>query len=211
MKPSHQNADAFNVLYDRYNRLLYKRVYGRLEDPIQSQEVMQNFWVTVWTKPDFVKINAEGSAKGFLYHYLSYRVLDAIRNENFKVIATATHESLEQVEEKLSYLHVSEEYEIKELDAIIDTVLKDLPGQTAEIFILHWRKGYSLKETADLLHLNERTVRLKSKESIAILKRMIASGEIDASSFRVVRDASMVVVYIILLSDKVIQYPILFA
>ncbi|MGC3977462.1 MAG: sigma-70 family RNA polymerase sigma factor [Paludibacteraceae bacterium] len=199
---SRQDIDAFNALYGRYNRLLYKRVYGRLEDAVQSQEIMQDFWITIWTKPDFVKTADDGSAKGFLYHYLAYRVLDAIRKENFKRIASATHTPLEQLEEKLSYLHVSEEYEIKELEVLIDAALRDLPGQTAEVFILHWRKGYSLKETADLLHLNERTVRLKSKESIAALRRMIENGDIDATSFKIMRDTSLVIVYVVFLSDK---------
>jgi RNA polymerase sigma-70 factor (ECF subfamily) len=199
------DIDAFNVLYNRYNRLLYKRVYSRLEDSTLSQEIMQDLWITVWTKPGFIKTNQEGSAKGFLYHYLSYRVLDAIRKENFKAIASATYETLEHLEEKLSYQHVSEEYEIKELESIIDNILRDLPNQTAEIFILHWRKGYSFKETADLLHLNERTVRLKSKESIALLKKMIEEGDIDATSFRIVRDAATVIVYVIVLSDTIVH------
>lgn len=196
---------SFNTLYHRYNRLLYKRVYGRLENPDQSQEIMQEFWVTVWTKPDFVKTTESGSAKAFFYHYLSYRVLDCIRKTNFNIIATSNCESLQEVEEELSYMHVSEEFEIKELELLIDSILKDLSGQTAEIFVLHWRNGYSLKETAQILKLNERTVRQKSKESIAILKKMIERGEIDSASFKVVREMSTVVVYVILVSEKMMN------
>jgi RNA polymerase sigma-70 factor (ECF subfamily) len=104
------------------------------------------------------------SAKGFLYHYLVWRVLDSIRKENFNCIAAATCEPLEVIEEALSYVHVSEEYEFKELESQIESILNGLPEQTAEIFVLHWRKGYSLKEIAGLLQMNEQTVRRKIRK-----------------------------------------------
>jgi RNA polymerase sigma-70 factor (ECF subfamily) len=199
---SHQDVEAFNTIYGRYNRLLYKRVYGRLENPQQSQEIMQDIWISIWERPGFVKTNEAGSAKGFLYHYLAYRVLDSIRVENFNFIAVATHESLEAVEETLSYVHVSEEYEFKELESQIESILNGLPEHTAEIFVLHWRKGYSLKEIAGLLQMNEQSVRRKSKESIAVLKKMLTSADVDWASFRVIRDAATSIVYILFIAGK---------
>lgn len=168
---SRQEVGAFNVLYDRYNILLYKMVCRRLENRGRSQEIMQDLWISIWEDSGIVKTNEAGSAKGFLYHYLFWRVLDSIRKENFNFIAAATHETLESVEETLSYVHVSEECELKDLESQIESILNGLPGQAAEIFLLSRRKGYSLKETAKLLHLNERSVRQKSKESIAALKK----------------------------------------
>jgi RNA polymerase sigma-70 factor (ECF subfamily) len=201
---SRREVDAFNTLYGRYNRLLYKRVYGRLENAEQSQEIMQDIWVSIWENPAFVKTGEAGSAKGFLYHYLAYRVLDSIRVENFNSIAAATHESLETVEETLSYVHVSEEYELKELESQIESILNGLPEQTAEIFVLHWRKGYSLKEIAGLLQMDERTVRQKSRESIAVLRKMLVSGDVDLASFRVIRNAATSIVYILFVTGKMV-------
>jgi RNA polymerase sigma-70 factor (ECF subfamily) len=195
---SRHEADSFNVLYDKYNRLLYTRVSGRLEDPEQSKEIMQDFWIRIWEDSSFVKVNTSGSAKGFLYHYLSYRVLDFIRKESFNIIAAATCESLEDVEEKLSYVHVSEEYERKEFEVQIASILNSLPEQTAEIFVLHWQKDYSLKEIAGLLQLNERTVRQKSKESIALLKELFKSGATGWASFCVIRNTASSAVYILI-------------
>lgn len=195
---SRRDVEAFNTLYSRYNRLLYKRVYGRLKNQQQSQEIMQDIWISIWENPSFVKTGEAGLAKGFLYHYLAWRVLDFIRTENFNSIAAATHEPLEAVEETLSYVHVSEEYDIKEFKSQTDSILKGLPEQTAEIFVLHWQKGYSLKEIAGLLQINERTVRRKSKESIAVMKKMLVSGDADLVSFRVIRNTATSIVYICL-------------
>jgi RNA polymerase sigma-70 factor (ECF subfamily) len=200
---SRRDVEAFNTLYGRYNRLLYKRVYGRLENPQQSQEVMQDFWISIWEDSTFVKTDETGSAKGFLYHYLAWRVLDSIRTENFNSIAAATCESLETVKETLSYVHVSEEYELKELESQIESVLNGLPEQTAEIFVLHRQKGYSLKEIAGLLQMNELTVRRKSKESIAVLKKMLVSGDVERASFRVIRNMATSVVYIVFVVGEI--------
>jgi RNA polymerase sigma-70 factor (ECF subfamily) len=195
---SRRDTEAFNTLYGRYNRLLYKRVYGRLENPDQSQEIMQDLWISIWEDPTFVKTNEAGSAKAFLYHYLTWRILDSIRTESFNLIAAATREPLEAVDKTLSYVHVSEEYELKELESQIESVLKNLPEQTAEIFVLHWRKGYSLKETATLLHLNERTVRQKSKEGIAMVKKLLISSDVDVASFSVIRNTATSIVLLLL-------------
>jgi RNA polymerase sigma-70 factor (ECF subfamily) len=171
-----QDVRTFNILYGRYNRLLYAKVLGRLKNPGQAREIMQGLWISIWERPAFVKTNETGAAKGFLYHYLAYRVLDFIRKEKFHAIAIATREPLEAVEETLSYVHVAEEYELHEFEARVASIIDGLPDQTAEIFTLHWRQGYSLKEVANLLQLDERSVRQKSKESIDVLKRLIGSG-----------------------------------
>jgi RNA polymerase sigma-70 factor (ECF subfamily) len=202
---SRQDVKAFDTLYEKYNRLLYKRVYRRLENHWQSQEVMQNLWISIWEKPSFVKTDERGSAKGFLYHYLSWRVLDSIRKEAFNCIAAANHEPLESVEDMLSYVHVSEEYEFKELELQIDYILNGLPEQTVEVFVLHWRKGYSFKEISNLLSMDEQTVRRKSKESISVLRRMLVDGKIDRTSFRVVRDTATSIIYILFVAERILN------
>jgi RNA polymerase sigma-70 factor (ECF subfamily) len=171
---SGQDVESFNVLYGRYNRLLYSRAYSRTGKSRESREIIQDVWINIWENPSFVRTNSDGMAKGFLYHYLSYRILDFFRKEKFHLfhfIDISTCTSPEEIEEQLSYVHVSEEYENRELESQIRSVVNSLPEQTAEIFVLRWRKGYRLKKIAELLHLDERTVRQKSKESIAVMKR----------------------------------------
>jgi len=71
--------------------------------------------------------------------------------------------------------------------------------------MLHYRDGYTMKETADMLQVNERTVKYKSKECISTLKKILESEDNDITSFTVLKNASSCIVYIILLSDQMIK------
>ena len=162
-----KDANAFNYLYRKYNKSLLSKARFRIQDTELAEGIMQDFWIEVWIQPSKIKCNADGDAKGFLSNYLLFRVLDFYRKESMNVIALAKHETLDSVENKFSYTHVSEEYDIKELGSVIDSILKDLPDKMGEIFMMLHRDGYTIKETAKILNLNERTVKYKSKQAIA--------------------------------------------
>lgn len=67
--------------------------------------------------------------------------------------------------------------------------------------MLH-RDGYTIKETAEILKMNERTVKYKSKQAIAALKKVMEKEGMDAKSFKVVRNVSSSVIYIVFMTDK---------
>lgn len=199
---SEKNKDAFGQLYDAYHKALFAKAYHRIKNVEQAEEIMQNFWIDVWEKTEKFKCDEQGNAMGFLSHYLFFRILDYIRKESINIITLANEESFQQFEESLSYSHVSEEYDIKELDWVIQSILQEFPGKMAEIFMLHHKEGHTLKETAKILNLNERTVRYKSKECIAVLKKMLENHE-NITSFKIVKDSSASIVYIVVLLKNI--------
>jgi len=44
---SHENTKAFNELYNRYNKILFKKAYIRVQNTTQAEEIMQEFWIDV--------------------------------------------------------------------------------------------------------------------------------------------------------------------
>lgn len=197
-----KQTDAFNRLYEKYNKLLVSRTFHAVNHVEHTEEIMQEFWAEVWMQPSRIKCNDKGEAKGFLYNYLFYRILDFLRKESMNVIALAYNESLENVENELIYTHISEEYDIKELESVIESILKELPNQMGEVFTLLHREGYTVKETAQMLNMNERTVKYKSKHSLAVLQKVLSEQGMDAKSFKVARDVSSSVIYILFTMDK---------
>ncbi|MDR2130208.1 MAG: RNA polymerase sigma factor [Odoribacteraceae bacterium] len=168
-----KDVNAFNSLYHKYNKLLLEKAYLRLRDIARTEEVMQDFWIDIWTQPDRVKYGPDGDARAFMLNYLLFRVLDFFRGESANAIALANSKTLESVENELSYAHVSEEYDIKELESVIQDVLKDFPGRTGEIFMMLHRDGYTVKETSQILKINERTIKYKVKQALDALKRIM--------------------------------------
>ncbi len=197
-----KDVNAFNFLYRKYNKFLLKKANLRVRDIELAGGVMQDFWIDIWTQPLRIKCNPNGDAKGLLSNYLLYRILDFYRKESTNAIALANNETLESVEEELSYTHISEEYDVKELESVIDRILKDFPGKIGEIFMMLHRDGYTIRETAEVLKMNERTVKYKSKQAIGALKKIMEKEGMDAKSFKVVSDVSSSVIYIVFIANK---------
>ena len=83
---------------------------------------------------------------------------------------------------------------------MINGILKDFPDKMGEIFMMLHRDGYTVRETAEILNMNERTVKYKSKQAVAALKKMMEKEGMDAKSFKVVRDVSCSVTYIVFIT-----------
>ncbi len=197
-----RKQEAFNELYEKYNKMLFKKCYARVKDGAKAEELMQNLWIDIWENPNRIKVNSEGSAETILCNYLFFRFLDMYKRESTDAIALVNNVSLEIVENELSYSHVSEELDIKELERIIVEILNELPGKQAEIFMMLHRDGYTVKETAKKLSLHERTVRAHSKESLSILKEEIEKEFFNAKKFKIIRDVSSSVIYIVFLAER---------
>ncbi|MGI6074536.1 MAG: RNA polymerase sigma factor [Fermentimonas sp.] len=197
-----KNKKAFDSLYRKYNKMLFRKCYARVKSITKAEEVMQNVWIDVWEHPERIKTDEEGNAEVMLANYLFFRILDMFRRESTDVIALVSDVSLEEVENGLSYTHVSEELDIKELEAIIVKILDELPGKQAEIFMMLHRDGYTVKEIANKLNMNERTVRAHSKQSLNVLKNEVEKEFSGAKKFKIMRDVSSSIIYIIFIADK---------
>ncbi len=201
---SQKDEAAFNSFYNKYYRLLYEWAFRRTYDLELTDEITQNFWIAIWMKPEIIKTDTNDSANKFLLHHFTYRMLDFLKSSYVKALSDTDRVSFEKLENELSYTHVSEEYEIKEFESIINEILKGFPDKMGEIFMMLHRDGYTIKETAEILKINERTVKYKSKQAIDTLKKIMEKEGMDAKSFKVVRDVSSSVIYIIFIADKII-------
>lgn len=197
---SRKDNAAFNTFYNKYYRLLYEWAFKRTKDLELTDEITQNFWMSLWEEPRIIKTDANGSANKFLLHHFTYRMLDFLKSSYVKTLTDTDRISFEELENELSYTHVSEEYDIKEFESVLNDVLKGFPDKMGEIFIMLHRDGYTIKETAEMLKINERTVKYKSKQAIDALKKIMEKEGMDAKSFKVVRDVSCSVTYIVFIT-----------
>ncbi len=201
---SRKDEIAFNVFYNRYYRLLYEWAFRRTSDLEWTDEINQNFWIAIWMEPEIIKTDAKGSANKFLLHHFTYRMLDFLKSSYVKTLSDTDKISFKRLENELSYSHVAEEYDIKEFESVINEILRGLPDKVGEIFMMLHGEGYTIKETAEILSINERTVKYKSKQAMDALKKIIEKEGLDTKSFKVVRDVSSSVIYIVFIADKIL-------
>ena len=138
-------------------------MYNRIGDAEATDDVLQNFWSNFWLNPAVIKTDTKGSSKNFLFHFYTYRVLDYFREKNNKnqLFDTGTDHDDEEdydYDNTLSYTHVLEELQVKEIHQIIDETISHFPELTRKIFEYRWNMNYSVSETAERLHIDEKTV-----------------------------------------------------
>ncbi len=149
---------AFNEFYKKYASLLFKWVLNRTQNFDISSDVTQEFWTSLWIDPTLIKTNIVGSAKNYLLHFFTFRILDYLRILK-KREKLDNHNNIQNNSKiEMHYSHVIEEIEEKEINEIMAQVLEKLPNLTTKIFIHRWHNNYSIKETATHFNVNEKTV-----------------------------------------------------
>jgi RNA polymerase sigma-70 factor (ECF subfamily) len=194
---------AFEIFYERYNRLLYKWAYTRVANVELTEDCLQNFWLSVWEEPEKIKTDEQGLAKQFLLRRFTHRILNSIKKEMAN--AFEHHTLSDEARDSQSYCHVEEEFSVQEIHVLIARLLDELPETLRDVCILRWQKDYSTKEIAVELEIDERTASYKAKEGLRMLKKSLKKWYGDHEpTIKILRNTSTSIVYIILTTGKLI-------
>lgn len=172
-----KDSKAFESFYNRYARLLQTWALKHTHNKDLSEDIAQNFWIVVWTSPERIKTNKEGSAKDYLLRYFTYRMLDYIKSAGARAIGEEL--KLAEMSQELCYTHIIEEIEIKEIQQFIVTALNHLPELTRKVFDLRWNKNYSTKEAAQKLNVSEKIVRTNYHKTMPTLRNQLGKLQSD--------------------------------
>ncbi|MDC8103469.1 RNA polymerase sigma factor [Chryseobacterium sp. PTM-20240506] len=150
---------AFAILYERYWDSFYTMIFTRTKDRDATEELLQNLWIRILENPEFVQTDEEESAKGYLFRFIHYRILDyyaSIRKIQ-EVYVDESEDFLAEITDA-EYAEILEENDITELFAMIDEVISQLTPTEQKVYDLRIRKNMSVVETAEALNLSNKTV-----------------------------------------------------
>lgn len=150
------NAEAFEVLYNRYKQPLYKFIRNSCSCEPQSAELFQDVWLRV------IKARSsyapDTSFKAWLfriarnrtvdYYRLNGRLNEATLNEDIPIETPNDHAA-----EPEAYASLSEQIDT------LQQVLETLPIVQREALLLHYISGMTLKEIADVVAVKPETVK----------------------------------------------------
>lgn len=159
---SRGNAEAFEIIYNRYAPLLLVHAERMLANASMAQDVVHDLFTSLWQKRE--KINIEVNLKSYLYKATRNRVLDLFAQEKVRVDYKKQLNHSEQVDDSLL-----QNYQSKELKSLIESELCKLPEQMRKAFLLSRLEEKSYKEIAAELHIAEGTVK---KQIYLALKRL---------------------------------------
>jgi len=154
---------AFQVIYDRYSLPLFNWVMKKLGDEAESQDIIQDIFITLWDKHDSLHIQA---LPAYLFRTAHHKALNALcrhqyRTAHISALARYLSERTSAPEEAL--------FE-REFQLVLESEIERLPKQMKKIFELRKNEELSYQEISDLLGISKETVRTQIKRAIKNLK-----------------------------------------
>ena len=163
------NADAFRLLFERYQPVLFRNALFLTRDSDQAHEIVQETFVRIWKHRARLK-----PSLGFLPFALrigTNLVRDSLRHRRFQVtlgpetrVPAASNGGSpgEALDRKM--LH----------ERVMEAVRRDLPERCREVFLLSRIEQKTNAEIAALLGLSLKTVENQISHALKVLRKKLA-------------------------------------
>lgn len=148
------DTGAFAKLYEAVYQDLYRFALYTLKNPHDAQDAVSDTVADAFAT--IAKLRADEAFCGWIFKILSNKC-----KHKLKEYACRTQELTEDIAEHHSYSGMDEQ-------AAIRSLFFELNDEERMILAMHLFCGYNSREMADILHMNENTIR--SKQSRALKK-----------------------------------------
>lgn len=155
---------AFELLFRFYYPGLVTFVSQIISDRDEAEEIVQDFFVNVWTVRK--NIQKSSSLKSYFFVSVKNRAFNYLKKEQIK---EKTLNQLKEIVEK-DMLFQPDLFVESELQQQIAKAMEKLPTRTREIFMMSRFKNISNDEIATQLELSKRTVETQISNALKILR-----------------------------------------
>lgn len=155
---------AFRTIYQCYHRLIYHFAYSFLKNVELSKEVTQETFLSLWVNRE--KLNEALPLYPYLYAKARKLTIDFFRR------SATTHRLHSEWATLISESHNETEQGVfqRELAAITEQALQQMPKQQQLVFRMSRSEGLSYEEIAAELHISKNTVKYHLVQSLKFLK-----------------------------------------
>ena len=139
------NMFAFDVLYKKYSKKVYKFGYSILKSTEESENLIQDVFLNLWENRH--KVEKDSSIKSYVFTITYNSAISIIRKKARESEFVEYLKSLQEINEE----PVNVELEYNELTNKLDEIIKTLPQRQKEVYLLHRVEGLKYNEIAERL------------------------------------------------------------
>lgn len=155
--------DTFTMLYNRHAEKLFNFIRWTTADSAASRDILQNVFIRVWNCSGAPEDEKECGT--WLFTIAKHACVDHFRStarfSRFRKEYSFENEEIQEYPERFS----------------VWKKVSQLPETERSILYLHLKIGYTYKEIAEMLGLNESQVRVKAFRSLRKLKDILIAEE----------------------------------
>lgn len=171
------NMFAFDVLYKRYCKRVYKFGYSILKSREESENLTQDVFLSLWENR--LKIEKNSSIKSYVFTITYNSAISIIRK---KARESQFMEYLKSLQE-INVEPVNIELEYTELTNKLDEILQTLPQRQKEIYLLHRVKGLKYSEIAESLNISVNTIENHMSRALKTIRKKLGNYSLMAILF----------------------------
>jgi RNA polymerase sigma factor (sigma-70 family) len=165
-----KDADALEVLYERYGKVAYSLARRILTDEVLAQDVVQEVFLSLWRNASRFDA-ARGTVATYLLSMTHHRAVDVVRREENLRRRRTSDEVLEFQPDPNP--GVEAEAEAAERRSEVRAALAQLPPAQREALALAYFGGYTQREVATLVGVPLGTVKTRMAAGMRKLEQAL--------------------------------------
>lgn len=141
---------AFAAIYNKYWQDLFDGAYKRLKNPAQCEDILQEVFISVWSRRKELKVDDLNS---YLHKAVRYRIYNYIKRD---LVQEAFYEPFESIAEMADDNAAVEAEE--ELLHLLEAYVATLPKKQRQVFVLYFKERYTVAQIANEMGISPKTV-----------------------------------------------------
>ncbi len=146
------NMFAFDALYWKYCKRVYKFAYSNLKIREEAENIMQDVFLNLWENRH--KVEKDSSIKSYIFTITYNSAISVIRKKASETRFVEYLKSLQEINED----PVNIKLEFNELNNMLDEIIDSLPERQKEAYLLHRDEGLKYFEISERLNISVNTI-----------------------------------------------------
>ena len=164
---------AIEVLYERYHRYAYSLAYRILRDPVASEDIVQDAFLSIWRKASSYQAQ-NGSVQSWIQAIVRHRAIDKIRASAHRDYQWTPLQSDNEQDPPSEQPDVWEQAWQSEQHRIIREVMVQIPSEQRMVIELAYFGGLTHAEISEQCHIPLGTVKGRMRLGLQKMKALLA-------------------------------------
>jgi len=148
---------AFDHMYQRYVRRLYKEISKRINDQSAVADLIHDIFLSLWEKREILQ--PQGEIYPYLHGMAINRVLNYYRKNKHQPHFVTIWDNLSEEIADLDELSLAfRQAHNEELESLLDLAISDLPPRMKQVYALRYESNKTVSEIANTLSTSPHTV-----------------------------------------------------
>lgn len=163
------NMFAFDVLYKKYCKKVYKFGYSILKSTEEAENLMQDVFLSLWENRH--KVEKDSSIKSYVFTITYNSAISTLRKKVRESEFVEYLKSLQEIREE----PVDAGLEYKELTNKLENIINELPRRQKEIYLMHRIEGLKYIEIAKLLNISVNTIENHMSRALKTIREKLGN------------------------------------